>query len=161
MFEILGFIFGGLFRLAPELLKWMDKKDERKHELSMIKMNMEADRLRAEMNIRQIEAEADVILGKAEMDAIIAATKAQGQKSGVKWIDGFNSLLRPFIAFWWVVVLYSGALIVQFYALVWKFNVSVPDAVMSVFGDMEKQIALSIIGFVFVDRSIRRGAGIK
>lgn len=161
MFEILGFIFGGIFRLAPELLKWMDKKDERKHELSMVKMNMEADRLRAEMNIRQIEAEADVILGKAEMDAIIAATKAQGQKSGVRWVDGFNSLLRPLIAFWWVIVLYSGALVVQFYALVWKFNESVPDAVMAVFGDQEKAIALSIIGFVFVDRSIRRGSGVK
>ena len=159
--EILSFIFGGLFRLAPELLKWMDKKDERKHELDMINANMKADQLRAEQILKQIDAEADVILGKAEMDAIIAATKAQGQKSGVKWIDGFNSLLRPLIAFWWVIVLYSGALIVQFYALVWKFHESVPDAVMSVFGDMEKQIALSIIGFVFVDRSIRKGSGIK
>ena len=159
--EILSFIFGGLFRLAPELLKWMDKKDERKHELDMINANMKADQLRAEQILKQIDAEADVILGKAEMDAIIAATKAQGQKSGVKWIDGFNSLLRPLIAFWWVIVLYSGALVVQFYALVWKFHESVPDAVMAVFGDMEKQIALSIIGFVFVDRSIRKGSGVK
>ena len=161
MFEILGFIFGGLFRLAPELLKWMDKKDERKHELDMINANMKADQLRAEQILKQIDAEADVILGKAEMDAIIAAAKAQGQKSGVKWIDGFNSLLRPLIAFWWVIVLYSGALVVQFYALVWKFHESIPTAVLTVFGDQEKAIALSIIGFVFVDRAIRRGSGIK
>lgn len=159
--EILSFIFGGLFRLAPELLKWMDKKDERKHELDMINANMKADQLRAEQILKQIDAEADVILGKAEMDAIIAATKAQGQKSGVKWIDGFNSLLRPLIAFWWVIVLYSGALVVQFYALVWKFHESVPVAVLTVFGEQEKAIALSIIGFVFVDRSIRKGSGVK
>ena len=161
MFEVLGFIFGGIFRLAPELMKFMDKKDERKHELDMINANMKADQLRAEQILKQIDAEADVILGKAEMDAIIAATKAQGQKSGVKWIDGFNSLLRPLIAFWWVIVLYSGALVVQFYALVWKFHESVPVAVMTVFGEQEKAIALSIIGFVFVDRSIRRGSGVK
>ena len=159
--EILSFIFGGLFRLAPEILKWMDRKDERKHELDMINANMKADQLRAEQILKQIDAEADVILGKAEMDAIIAATKAQGQKSGVKWIDGFNSLLRPLIAFWWVIVLYSGALVVQFYALVWKFHESVPVAVLTVFGEQEKAIALSIIGFVFVDRSIRKGSGIK
>ena len=159
--EILSFIFGGLFRLAPELLKWMDKKDERKHELDMINANMKADQLRAEQILKQIDAEADVILGKAEMDAIIAATKAQGQKSGVRWIDGFNSLLRPLIAFWWVIVLYSGALVVQFYALVWKFHESVPVAVLTVFGEQEKAIALSIIGFVFVDRSIRKGSGVK
>ena len=161
MFEVLGFIFGGIFRLAPELMKFMDKKDERKHELALLDKNMEADRLRAEMQIRQIEAEADVVLGKAEIDAIIAATQAQGQKSGVRWIDGFNALLRPLIAFWWVIVLYSGSLVVQFYALVWKFHESVPVAVMTVFGEQEKAIALSIIGFVFVDRAIRRGSGIK
>jgi len=38
MFEILagllGGVFGGVFRLAPEVLKFIDKKDERKHELS-------------------------------------------------------------------------------------------------------------------------------
>lgn len=161
MFEVLSFIFGGIFRLAPELLKWMDKKDERKHELAMLDAQMKADQLRAELAIRQIDAEAEVILGRAEMDAIIEATKAQGQKSGVRWIDGFNSLLRPLIAFWWVIVLYSGSLCVQFYALVWKFHESVPVAVLTVFGAQEKSIALSIIGFVFVDRAIRRGSGVK
>ena len=161
MFEVLGFIFGGIFRLAPELMKFMDKKDERKHELALLDKNMEADRLRGEMQIRQIEAEADVVLGKAEIDAIIAATQAQGQKSGVRWIDGFNALLRPLIAFWWVIVLYSGSLCVQFYALVWKFHEGIPTAVLTVFGDQEKAIALSIIGFVFVDRAIRRGSGVK
>lgn len=161
MFEILSFIFGGVFRLAPELMKWLDKKDERKHELAMMDKQMDADRLRAEAALKQIELEGELSLGKAEIDAIIAATRAQGQKSGVKWIDGFNSLLRPLIAFWWVIVLYSGSLCVQFYALVWKFNETVPTAVLTVFGDQEKAIALSIIGFVFVDRAIRRGSGIK
>lgn len=161
MFEVLSFIFGGIFRLAPEFLKWVDKKDERKHELAMLDAQMKADQLRAELAIRQIDAEAEVILGRAEMDAIIEATKAQGQKSGIRWIDGFNSLLRPLIAFWWVIVLYSGSLCVQFYALVWKFHESVPVAVLTVFGAQEKSIALSIIGFVFVDRAIRRGSGVK
>jgi len=32
---LLGSIFGGLFRLAPEVLKFLDKKNERQHELNM------------------------------------------------------------------------------------------------------------------------------
>jgi hypothetical protein len=32
---VLGSILGGLFRLAPEVLKWLDKKNERQHELAM------------------------------------------------------------------------------------------------------------------------------
>ena len=30
---ILGSLFGGIFRLAPEILKFFDKKNERDHEL--------------------------------------------------------------------------------------------------------------------------------
>jgi len=30
---IFGSLLGGLFRLAPEVLKWVDKKNERSHEL--------------------------------------------------------------------------------------------------------------------------------
>jgi hypothetical protein len=32
---IFGSLVGGLFRMAPEVLKWLDKKDERAHELLM------------------------------------------------------------------------------------------------------------------------------
>jgi len=32
---LFGSLFGGLFRLAPELLKYFDKANERKHELAM------------------------------------------------------------------------------------------------------------------------------
>ena len=32
---IFGSLLGGIFRLAPEVLKWVDKKDERAHELKM------------------------------------------------------------------------------------------------------------------------------
>ena len=40
MFEILGggifgSLLGGIFRLAPEVLKYFDKKNERQHELAM------------------------------------------------------------------------------------------------------------------------------
>ena len=30
--SLLGSLFGGLFRLAPEFLKWLDRKNERDHE---------------------------------------------------------------------------------------------------------------------------------
>ena len=92
---LLGTIFGGVFRLFPEILKWLDRKDERKHELSMLDKQMESDRLRVQMDIQKIQAEADVLLGQKEIEAIIAATEAQGKKSGVRWIDGMSALMRP------------------------------------------------------------------
>ena len=46
MFELLGggvigSVLGGLFRLAPEVMKWLDKKSERDHELAMFDRHQE------------------------------------------------------------------------------------------------------------------------
>lgn len=152
--EILSFIFGGIFRIFPEIMKLWDKANERKHELALLDKNIEYDRLRGEMALKQIAAEADVILGKAEMEAIIEATKAQGKTTGVRWVDAINALMRPLITFWWVIVLYTAALVVQFYGLL-SYGESTVMALLTVFGAQEKSIALSIIGFWFVDRAIR------
>lgn len=155
MLELLGMLFGGVFRLLPEVLKWMDRKDERKHELSMLDRQMEADKLRAQMEIDKINAQADVIIGQKEIEAIIEATKAQGARTGVRWVDGINALMRPIITFWWVIVLYTGAMAVQFYGLM-HHDYSAPTALLMVFGQAEKAIAASIISFWFVDRSLRK-----
>jgi len=53
MFELLsggllGSIFGGLFRLAPEVLKFLDKKNERQHELSMFQLQTDLEKMRGE-----------------------------------------------------------------------------------------------------------------
>ena len=46
---IFGTIFGGLFRLAPEVLKFLDRKNERQHELSMFNRQCELEQIRGEM----------------------------------------------------------------------------------------------------------------
>ena len=51
MFELLGggvigSVLGGVFRLAPEVLKFFDKKNERLHELSMFSRQCELEQLR-------------------------------------------------------------------------------------------------------------------
>lgn len=47
MFELasglLGSLFGGLFRLAPEIIKFLDRKDERRHELSMFTLQTDLE----------------------------------------------------------------------------------------------------------------------
>lgn len=34
---LLGTLLGGIFRIAPEVLKWPYRKDERKHEVQAIR----------------------------------------------------------------------------------------------------------------------------
>ena len=43
---LLGGLLGGAFRLAPEILKWMDRNGERSHELAMQDKALEFEKLR-------------------------------------------------------------------------------------------------------------------
>lgn len=156
---LFGTLFGGLFRLAPEFLKWMDRKDERKHELAMFDKQLEADRQRADAAQHLAQTQADAQIGAAEIQAIIEATKAQGQQTGIKWVDAINSLMRPAITFWWVIFLYSAALAAQYIAVIGG-GADYIQAVLKLWGPDEKAIVASIISFWFVDRSLRKG-GIK
>ena len=37
MIALISLLGGGLMRLAPELMKWLDRKDERKHEINRLR----------------------------------------------------------------------------------------------------------------------------
>ncbi len=43
---LLGGLLGGVFRLAPEILKWLDRQGERGHELAMQDKALEFEKLR-------------------------------------------------------------------------------------------------------------------
>ena len=152
---LIGTLFGGLFRMAPEVLKWMDRKDERKHELSMFDKQMEADRLKLDASQKLAQTQADAVIGAAEIQAMIEATKAQAVQTGIKWVDALSSLMRPVITFWWVIVLYTAALVAQFVQMQTE-GVATVDTILRLWGPDERAIVASIIAFWFVDRSLRK-----
>lgn len=153
---LIGTLFGGLFRIAPEILKWIDRKDERKHELLMFEKQLEADTLKGNQALEQINAQAAAAMGASEIQALIEATKAQATVTGVKWIDGINALMRPLITFWWVVVLYTAALVAQYLFLI-DSGSTMAQAILKLWGVEEKALVASIVSFWFVDRSLRKG----
>ena len=42
---LLGSIFGGIFRMAPEVLKYFDKANERQHELALFSRQCELEQI--------------------------------------------------------------------------------------------------------------------
>lgn len=154
--SLIGSLFGGLFRLAPELIKWADRKDERKHELSMFDKQLDADKLKGDQALLLARTQADASIGAAEIQAIIEATKAQATQTGIKFVDAISALMRPVITFWWVIVLYSAALASRFAVLVQQEGATNIEAIIALWGPDEKAIVASIISFWFVDRSLRK-----
>ena len=56
---LVGTLLGGAFRMAPELLKWLDRKGDRAHELAMFDKQIEADKLRAMQQLEMSQLQAD------------------------------------------------------------------------------------------------------
>lgn len=152
---LLGTLFGGLFRLAPEVLKWFDRKDERKHELAMFDKQLEADRQKGEQAQQLATIQADSAIGVAEIQAIIEATKAQSVQTGIKWVDAFNALIRPLLALQWLILLWP-AIIVAGFAMAVAAGTDPLAALKAAFGTDEKAMAASVASFWLVDRSLRK-----
>jgi hypothetical protein len=152
--SLLGSLLGGVFRLVPEGLKWLDRKDERKHELAMFDKQNEADRMRAQSNIDQINAQGAANIGVAEVNAIIEATKAQSTMTGIKFVDGLNQLVRPMLAVQWLLVLWPAVIICGLILSI-QSGTDVLVAMKAAFGPDEKTMASSIASFWLVDRSLR------
>lgn len=151
---LIGSLLGGVFRLAPEVIKWSDRKHERAHELAMFDKQLELDKLRSQAEIDKVNAESAAAIGASEMQAMVEVIKGQATLTGNTFVDGLNSLVRPLITYWWVIVLYTGFLVAKF-ALAVQMGDGYIQAAMTVWGQDEKSIVASIISFWFVDRSLR------
>jgi len=148
---LLGSLFGGLFRLVPELLRWFDRKDEREHELALIAAN----EIRGTQQLSSEEIHGTQQLNSEELAALVEGVKAAATQSGIKWIDGLNALIRPWIAFQWVLVLWPTVIISGIVMSV-QSGTNVLEAIQATFGSEEKAVCSSIVGFWYMDRSLRK-----
>jgi hypothetical protein len=158
---LIGTVLGGVFRMAPEVMKVWDRKNERAHEAVMLDKQISADTLKAQAAQQLAQTQADTQIGLADMQALVEATKAQGQMTGVKWVDAINQLVRPMLAFQWLIFLWPAVVIVGFLLSInaSSTTVEILDAMHSAFGTEEKAMASSIASFWLVDRSLKYMSG--
>ncbi|WP_197340019.1 hypothetical protein, partial [Ralstonia solanacearum] len=96
---LLGGLLGGTFRLAPEILKWLDRKGERGHELAMQDKALEFEKVRGAQRMAEIGASADAAWNTGAIEALRDSITAQGQTSGVPWADALSITVRPVITY--------------------------------------------------------------
>ena len=101
---LLGGLLGGAFRLAPEILKWLDRNGERSHELSMQDKALEFEKLRGAQRMGEIGASADAAWNTGAIEALRDAVRGQGEKTGVAWADALSSSVRPVITYWFMAL---------------------------------------------------------
>lgn len=94
---LLGSLFGGLFRLAPEVLKFFDRKDERKHELSMYDRQIDLEKTRGSIKLDEKYLDYNI----ANTQAIQTAFESQAKEasSSYKWVSALSALVRPMVTY--------------------------------------------------------------
>lgn len=94
---IIGSIFGGLFRLAPEVLKFFDKKNERMHELSMFTLQTDLEKMRGEFRVEERYVDHSVSQLEAIKEAFVEQRKTS--QASYKWVAALSALVRPIITY--------------------------------------------------------------
>ncbi len=99
---ILGSVFGGLFRLAPEVLKFFDKKNERQHEALMFSRQCDLEQMRGQMKLAEIGAQREAAIDVGVMDAFQSAIEQQATmaKAAGGWVAGLSASVRPVVTYW-------------------------------------------------------------
>jgi hypothetical protein len=99
---LLGSIFGGVFRLAPEVLKWLDKKNEREHELAMFGRQCELEAQRGQQKLAEIGAQREAAVDVGVMNAFQSAIEQQAEmvKAAGGWVASLSASVRPVVTYW-------------------------------------------------------------
>ena len=108
---LIGFLGGTAFRwLLGELLGFIGKREEQRHELEMRRLEhdlererhkwqQEAIRMQAEMGLKVIEAQAEMTERASAAEAFLEGVRGVNKASERKdWIGAWNAAVRPFLA---------------------------------------------------------------
>jgi hypothetical protein len=151
---LLGGLLGGAFRLAPEILKWFDRQGERSHELAMQDKALEFEKLRGAQRMAEIGASADAAWNTGAIEALKAAVASQGQPSGIKWVDGLSSSVRPVITYWFMA-LYCAAKTAAFAAAV-SAGADWGTGVLHAWTEADQALWAGVLNFWFLGRVFDR-----
>lgn len=100
---LLGAIFGGLFRLAPEVLKFLDRKNERQHELAMFEQQCQLEAQRGAQKLQEIGAQHAMAVDTGVLDALKSAIDQQArmvEAAGRGWVASLSASVRPVVTYW-------------------------------------------------------------
>jgi hypothetical protein len=153
---ILGSIFGGLFRMAPEVLKFFDKKNERQHELLMFTRQCELETLRGQQKLAEIGAQREAAIDVGVMDAFQSAIEQQATmvKAAGGWAASLSASVRPVVTYW---VLFVWSFIHVWFAWnAWLAGAPAVEVFKTMMTPDFSALLSGTINFWFLDRTLAK-----
>lgn len=159
MLELFGLVFGGVSRLAQHWMELRDKDKERAHEAVMYDKQIElADKRHVhDVELRQMDAAAAD--AQAEWAALQAAVEAQAREATAAggWVLKLSAAIRPLLTIYHAILFYSLAKVAMFVVAL-DGGMQPADAMLQIYGEWDRALCGSMVGFWFQDRALRKRA---
>lgn len=148
---VLSFLGGSAFRMIwGEVSSYFVKKQEHSQEVERMRLQSELDdkahirhlesiKLQSELGIKEIQVKADADVSIEEAQAFTEAIKQSYKTTGIRWIDAWNSSIRPQYA--------------EVSLALWVFKLYQQNFIMDSF---DIGLMAVIAGFFFADRTLRK-----
>lgn len=149
---LLGGVFGGVFRLAPEVIKFLDKKDERKHELSMFTLQTDLEKVKGQFRMEEKYVEYSTEQLKTIQEAF--KEQAETAKEAGWFVAAISALVRPGIT--WAIFGMYAAVKVSSLVLAVQSGADWKEVVVQGWGADDFAMLNMVISFWFVGRSIEK-----
>lgn len=152
---VLGSILGGVFRLAPEVLKFLDRKNERTHELKMFEQQCQLEQLRGAQRLQEIGAARDMAVDVGVLDAFKSAIDQQAEmvKAAGGWVASLSASVRPVVTYW-ILALWSFAHL-WFAWNAWMAGAAPGEVFKTMMSADFSALVAGTINFWFLDRALK------
>jgi hypothetical protein len=149
--SLITLLGGGLMRLLPELLTFLNKKTDNAHELAMLDRQFQLEATREESRRATISVQGDIDQTLALLASQKTAIEGQMKRTGLKWVDALNFLVRPLTTYYFLLIygVYKAALLV-----VALQEVGTWPALAKVYDAEDRAILTGILAFWFVGRVV-------
>jgi hypothetical protein len=149
---VLSGLAGGLLRLAPEVLRWLDRRGEREHELKRMQQEMEFAKLKADAEMHQSNNQLSV----AELNAMSTAFAEQAEtaKAAGKLVAALSALVRPVITYYFAA--FYGLVKLAIYTMSVSQGAEWNLAATQLWGQEDMTLFVMILSFWFVGRVYER-----
>jgi len=151
MLTAISAVIGFLGSIVPQIMKFWQQREDRKHELAMYDKTLAGQKILGNQKLEATGIEADT----AETAAILKA--AEPKITGVRWVDAFiqivNGLMRPFV----VYLYFLDYLLIKYatYLIITKTgNVVWTQAIQMLWTEFDQAMFGGIMGFLFGNRSM-------
>ena len=153
---VLGGLIGGIFRLAPEVLKFFDKKNERQHELAMFDKQCDLEKVRGQQKLAEIGAARDAALDVGVMDAFNAAITQQTEmtKAAGGWAAKLSASVRPVMTYY-LLAMY-GMVKIAFIVIAQQNGTPFAEALAKNWTTDDMALLTGVVNYWMIDRSLAK-----